>query len=202
MSILVSEHSGGLGCARWLTRAVAGVKARLVALSDDKSGVAAIEFALVGPMFLMIVFATLEVPIIGWNHEGLSRAAIEVRDYMEDQRNAREPIDHTVMRAKLCEALTTTTMSCAPDKLIMGVYNTSDYANKTIVSPAVPEVITREVVSFAKYPADSYVIVLAYNWDSVFPTSKLLLPHNSKTVQIQARTLVLLSQRPYDNLGK
>lgn len=173
------------------------------AMRRDQSGVAAIEFAFVGPVFLLFIFSILEIALIVLFSSLLNDGTAEVADYLRDETmqcmrqgtagqtnvncSAANPAG---VRQAACRAISVGGMSCDASRLKIAIYS----ADNPVANP-VPTTVMIDEISPDLDASRSYVIALGYEWGFTLPTSKMLLPTLGDRVQIQARVYSTTAER-------
>lgn len=163
-------------------------------LKSSRSGATAIEFALVGPVFLMMIFGTFEVGLISLYSTMLDEGADAGATYMRDIRvfNKKTVYSDQDLRKAVCDAISATSMSCSEDQLKIAVY----YAGEPITRPMnIPDIIENKSALWRGW-GGSYVIAVAYEWRTYFPTTSLLMKTRGDRAQFQARTYAVPAERP------
>ena len=156
-------------------------------LRGNYCGAAALEFALVAPLYLLLVSASLEIGLASWFANGLDDGATRIGNYLRDQAMLREPATEAGLREAACETIASDGLNCA--NLKIAIFNADDPVNRPIT---VPTIIDDTIPAF---DARGYVIALGYEWRFFLPTTKLLMIHNGDRTQIQARTFVSVAER-------
>lgn len=162
-------------------------------LRDNVRGAAALEFALVAPIFLLVLFASFEVGFMTWNYTLATSAAEAVADYLRQSRVAQTTITDTGVRAAACTGFGATGTACSAAKLKIALY---DATNPVAVAIPTPTLIENTTVGTTT--GDAYIVAVGYEWGVVMPTAKLILPNDGTRAQVQARTYALLLERPID----
>jgi hypothetical protein len=160
---------------------------RLVAEQD---GVTAVEFALLLPVFLLLVFGILEIGLALIYVTLISFGADKGIAYLIDQRQNYETITEPGLRTAVCSAFAGTPLTC-DERLKIALINADD---PTPTSVAVPRPIT-DVWDSEDGLGGQYLLAIGYNWTFIFPTTKYVLPYAGPEAQIQAVNMAVLAER-------
>lgn len=158
----------------------------------DRSGVSAIEFALIAPVFLFFLFGTFEVTLSAWYGSVLYESADRGARYMREERMERRTVSASGLRSAICAFSSKGGMPCDESKLKIALYVADDPVAKPIVIPQIIDNVTPSLT------ARTYVLAVAFEWPFALPTSKLLLRSNGTRVQVLVRTFVTPDERPIE----
>lgn len=172
----VARKSWSRGDSGAVTRK--GVMARLRSLVRDNSGVTALEFAMIGPIFLLLILAVMENGLTLWSQSVLDNAT---RDAARLLQTGQAQSGGTSFPTKLCNEISGL-MSCS--SLKYRVQNASTFAR---ISPT----ISGSLTGFSTYPTavtggsagQDTLVQVAYTRNFIVPwVGKLMSAGNSETL--------------------
>jgi Flp pilus assembly protein TadG len=169
-----------------------GFLAFLGRMRRDQRGTSAIEFAIIGPLFLLLIFAILENAIILWSQAVLDNAT---RDAARLTLTGQSQSGGTAFQTALCNGISAL-MKCS--NLQYRVQTGSSFAG---MSPSITY-NSGSAVGFSNYPASvnggspgSYVLVqVIYNRPFIVPWVGALMSSNGKT---QILSTAVFENEPY-----
>lgn len=167
----------------------------LAQLSKCRDGATALEFALIAPVFFLLIWGILEICLLVWFTTQLTEGAEAGTAYMRQQRLAGATTTDTGLRDAICASISSGGLSCDAAKLKIGVY----YAGVPVGGSYGVPAITDNVSDPRNFSGGQYILALGYNWGISLPTSKLLVPQGPDGSQLQARVYTVLAERAWDN---
>jgi Flp pilus assembly protein TadG len=164
---------------------------RLYDLRKSTDATAAVEFAILLPVFLFLIFGILEIGLAVLCFIVLNAGVYRGIDYLVAQRQTYQSITDSGLRDAICLGLAGAPLSCGADSLKIALVNIDSPSAK---SAAVPRPI---VNAFDKTTAtgSTYFLALGYNWQFTLPTSGYVLPFSGPSAQIQVVQIAVLSER-------
>jgi Flp pilus assembly protein TadG len=131
-------------------------------LLRDPSGTAVVEFALVAPVMLFALFATLELGVLGLVNSGFDNAVIGVaRTIRTGQAGA--PTSAYTFEDQVCARMVGAMTDCR-DRLVVSVERFTRFADANAVAASPPN------GSFNKGAAGDIIVVKAnYHWPLITP---------------------------------
>ena len=162
----------------------------LLRFAVDRSGVTAIEFAFLLPVFLFLVFGILEIGLALIFSAVMSYGADLGIGYLIAQRQAYSPITESGLRSAVCSAFTGTALGC-DNRLEVALINAD---SPTAESVRVPRPIVDQWDS-ANGTGGQYLLAIGYNWEFIFPTTAFTLPYAGPNAQIQVVNMAILAER-------
>jgi Flp pilus assembly protein TadG len=157
---------------------------------ECRQGAAAIEFALLAPVFLIMVFGLIEICLVSWTSITLGRALQAGGKYIIDTRQDMQTPVYNTLKQKICDAITGTSLSC--DNLVVAVYAYDDPTGSPVT---LPKPLTDVQPAFT---ADNYVIALGYNWPFSLISTPLLIPKVGGIRQMRRVTYIAAAERPIE----
>ncbi|MCZ7464038.1 TadE/TadG family type IV pilus assembly protein [Rhizobium rhizogenes] len=154
----------------------------------DRQAAAAIEVALLLPVFLMFIFGILEVGLLLLYHLYLSTASSAGVEYLRKAMMQRQQITELDLRLAVAS------------NFIVG----TDAGNlKIALTPIQDEDIAAAPVSFPitnKFQAPTssagqYILAVGYTWDFFMPTTRFLVPTTGDIRQLKNISLAITAVR-------
>ncbi|MEO5807414.1 TadE/TadG family type IV pilus assembly protein [Devosia sp.] len=158
----------------------------------NESGAAAVEFALIVPIFLYVIFGILELGLALLYSMMLSHATDRGVDYLVTQRMNRTTPTEAGLRAAVCSGLTATPMSCSDTVLkIAVIYAGAPPAGGGLITYPIQNTWDATVTG----TRTQFYLAVGYNWQFSFPTTVYVLPFAGSDAQIQAASLAFLGEQ-------
>lgn len=162
------------------------------------TGTTAIEFAFIAPIFLLFLFAILDIALIVLFSSLLNDGARGAGDYLRDQtmQCVRQGTPNCTlatvagMRSAVCKEVSMGGMSCDASRLKLAVYDADDLVARPVDDAGI---IDEKAISLNS--ARSYIIALGYEWPFPLPTSRILLQSSGDRIQLQARVYATTAER-------
>lgn len=166
-------------------------KIRFQRIAKATDGATAVEFAILLPAFLFLIFGILEIGLVVLCSIVLNAGAYRGIDYLVGQRQNYQSITDSGLRDAVCLGLAGAPLSCSADFLQIALINIDTPSAK---SSAVPKPI---VNTFDKATAtgSTYFLAIGYNWQFMLPTTGYVLPFSGPSAQIQVVQIAVLSER-------
>lgn len=149
-----------------------------------------IEFALLAPIYLLLIFGILEIGLALLFSQMLAVAADRGADYLIQERQAYRTPTATGLRSAMCEVLGGTPVSCTADKLKLTLMNIDALTASSMT-------ITRPIDNRFDNAATGalYMLAAGYTWGFVFPSTILVLPFSGPDAQMQSVELIVMAER-------
>jgi hypothetical protein len=172
---------------------------RLFRLARQRDGATAIEFAIIAPVFFLLIYGIVEICLMVFFQSMLIEGAEAGTEYMRERRLSAQAITDAGLREAICDAISIGGMSCTAGKLKVapfyaGVPNRNgDFG--------VPDIIENRVEPRlgGRAPGGQFILALGYNWGISLPSSSLLLPQGDDGSQIQAHVYTVVTERVWDD---
>jgi len=155
----------------------------------NQAGVTALEFALLAPVYLFLLFGILEICFVLLFSMMLSWGADRAVEYLEQGRQNYRGITSAGLRQALCNAFDHLPVSCDASHLKIALINQDDPTKST-------SAISDPVVDRFDAPNGGvYILALGYEWNFMFPTTGYVLPYAGPDVQIKTVNIAVLAER-------
>jgi Flp pilus assembly protein TadG len=99
---------------------------RLRRLASDSNGSAAVEFALILPLFLLVTMAAIQIPWILFTSQHLENATATMGRLIRTGQAQGQKLDQVTFRMALCEELAPV-LKCDPENLMIDVQTLPDF---------------------------------------------------------------------------
>lgn len=150
----------------------------------------AIEFALLAPVYLVLIFGILELGLALLFSLFLAMSADRGADYLIQERQAYRTPTAAGLRSAMCSVLQGTPMSCSEDALKISLMNIDALTTGSMT-------ITRPIGNRFDSAASGalYMLAAGYSWGFVFPSTILVLPFSGPNAQMQSVELIVMTER-------
>ncbi|MDH0613362.1 MULTISPECIES: TadE/TadG family type IV pilus assembly protein [unclassified Agrobacterium] len=154
----------------------------------DRQAAAAVEVAILMPVFLILIFGILEIGLLLLYHLYLSTASNAGIAYLRKASTQREQVTADALRRAIADNF-------------IGAADTETL--KITLAPIADEDIAATPISFPivnrfQAPSSSagqYILAVGYNWDFIMPTTHLLVPKSGGIRQLQNVSLAVTAVR-------
>ncbi|MEN0000751.1 MAG: TadE/TadG family type IV pilus assembly protein [Pseudomonadota bacterium] len=168
---------------------------RLKRLWRDREGVAAVEFALLGPVFFMMMFAIIEMVIVMLATLTMEKAVRSVSEQMQADRNVGIAFDFAKYKAIACNDIRSAFVtSCNADDLALSIWYVGHLPNGSQYQGT----IGHTIVDFmdpteSTLRGDGWLVSIGMTWPVILPTTRLLIDGDEKP-QVVATFLSIVSR--------
>ena len=159
----------------------------------NRRGAAIPEFALLLPIYIVLLLMFFELGFVALYQSSMSSASDAVARYLRDQR-VQKLIPTTVgMRDAACNAPKLVSISCDAAVMKIALYDATNLVSNPVTPPVIIDNLAPAVLT-----NDAYNVAMGYEWSSPWPTARLILPTSGGRTQVQIFNYALLAERPMD----
>lgn len=158
---------------------------------QDEGGGAAIEYALLAPILIFLLFATIEVGLVGMMSAGLdngvTQAARMIRTGQDDG-----PVDNAGFEGLVCESLGGDTADCRR-RLQVSVRRYDTFSQALAAADSLPD------GAFNKGEAGDIIMVrAAYRWPMITPTLGMVGSPRPGPFEVMLDARAAFKNEPYE----
>lgn len=156
-------------------------------LRRSRSGATAVEFALVAPLYFLILCGIIEVGLMTWFTSSLNDGASQVGNFLREKEMNRQTPTESEIRTVACDAVKLSNLKCA--NLKIAIYPAYPTSSTAVAEPKIIDNFTTPLNQ------RGYIIAFGYEWGFSFPSTKLLMVRDGDRVQVQSRIFVSVPER-------
>lgn len=161
----------------------------LIRLYKDQRAATALEFALLLPAYLCIIFAIFEICFVVLLNMMLDWSVDAATRYMEVSRQNYETVTEAGVRGSICGALRLLPVDCDESSLKIALVSQDDATSEEAEVPY--PVVNR----FDDPDGGIYILAVGYSWPFVLPSTWLALPFAGASAQVQSSSVTVLAER-------
>ncbi|MDZ7925647.1 MAG: TadE/TadG family type IV pilus assembly protein [Agrobacterium sp.] len=162
-------------------RFVPGLCSRLL---GDRAAAAAVETALLLPLFLLLIFGIIEIGLLMLYYLYMSSASNAGVEYLRKAARDGKPATEIALRKAIASHFVAATDETNLKIALLPIPD-DDIAEAAVRIP---------IVNDFRPPADTagqYILAIGYNWDFLMPTTRFLVPGNDGVPQLRNISLAI-----------